>query len=182
MEERFNPANKALKAVMKGDAGRFLGLEKKQSAVLDVMKKQKIATDPSKLANYRKKEFLSGIDREKDLGFYAKKALHEAYGEKKTAKIDSRVSAADAFAARKKTYDEIVNKGKNLQGKANSENLVRQNAKVLYFDASVKNVRAAGELLKTSNNQAARHSELQLTPDTDEKNSDVKDILKRIQA
>jgi hypothetical protein len=166
---------------MKGDAGRFLGLEKRQDAVLDVMKKQKIAADPGKLKNYRKKEFLKAVDKA-DIGFYAKKALHEVYGERKTAVTSSKIGAADAISARHKTYDEIMNKSKNsLQNKLAAEKLEQQSPKMLYFGTSSKNVRAASSLLGAASREALGHSEQHRLQTADEKNSEVKDVLKRIQ-
>lgn len=180
MEERFNPANKALKAVMNGDAGRFLGLEKRQNAVLDVMKKQKIAADPGKLANYKKKEFLSSIDKEKDLGFYAKKALHEVYGEKRVVREIPKTAVEASVPTRGKTYDEIISKRKNSESRLSEANLATKNIKVLDLGISSKNVRAASNLLATANKEVNESRELQHFQASTE-NNNVKDILKRIQ-
>lgn len=169
------PENYQFKKVfanMKRDAviGRSLKLERKQNAVADVMQKQGIITDPRNLKDYKKEKFIKAIEKEKDLGYYDKKAFQEIYGKKKTEKVKPRADS-------KKTYDEIIGKGKNVE--LPKVEATRERSKVLPFGVSDKYMRGNSELIHGTNEHKDNHH---TTASGGEKSDIIKEELRRIQS
>jgi hypothetical protein len=175
MNESFNPAKKALNSVMKNNAvGRYLGLEKKQGAVLEIMKQQKIIGDPSKLANYKKKDFLKAINNS-GIGFDAKKAFNVEYGERKS---EISKTKTDIGVDSKKIYNEIMNKRKG--DILSKERIILEDKKsnIQNFSTSNIGIRKASSLLAQSNKQAIEYDN-HIEQQGDE---ETKNILRRIQS
>jgi hypothetical protein len=172
MEENYKTKRVLTGLVRNRDVGRFLGLEKSKKAVLDVMTQQKITVDPSKLAGYKRKEFLKAITKKIGIGYDAKKAFNSVYGDKKP-----EISA-------RKTSIESTNKKNFSQRKVDIERvetMQRADNKVPNFLMSNKNLRVAENLI---NAKAINNFDNKFHPSrtVDEKEDSIKEILKRIQS
>lgn len=163
--------------------GRSLGLEKKQAVVRGIMEKQGISVDPSKLKNYKKEKFLKAISKETTLGYYDKKAFQSAYGAQKTQPVKTNVGGEKKISSVRERYEEIMNKGKD-ENKLEKSSIIagREKSNVLHFDVSNKNMRDANGLLVGIKEKTTNPDDVHKNQHMDEKNDNVREALKRIQA
>lgn len=178
-------SGEVLRGMMKNnrEIGRSLALEKKRNVVLDIMEKQGIKKDVGMLKGYKQKEFLKAVDKETSLGFYAKKALHNAIDAKKVQTSDLKVSKKNDAISRQNTYKEIIDKGKNrFQEDLKNKELVREKSNLTNFLVSNKNLRAASGLLVDGDKRRTTLQEYSVKDEAKEqKDGDVRDALRRIQ-
>lgn len=80
--------------------GKHFGLDKTKGALMDVMVKHNITTDPSKLKGYQREAFLKDVEKS-GIGFEAKRAFREHYGPQKPepSKLNSVASQQAAHRA-----------------------------------------------------------------------------------
>jgi len=139
------------------DIGKHLGLKRDANAVLDVMTKQGITKDPNKLEGYKKKEFVNAVKKTIGIGYYAKKAIMETYGEKKaTGTSMPRTNMADENAIRRKRYDEIMSKGRSSSSEKSVGNSIKSiipsEPKGITFRSNLNIRNAEGLIVKAEDN------------------------------
>ena len=168
-----------LNNVMKDrNIGRTLGLEKNKKIVLDTMIEKKVSTDLSKLPGYKRKEFVQAVTGKIGIGYETKKAFQSVYGDKKPQSPPHNINAAEENVARKSSYDEIMNKRKNI---SQGGEIKYEKSKTLNFSASDKGLRRADALLIKPKEKPhhfydpARAREI-------EEDDDLKERLKKIQS
>ena len=114
-----------------------LGLEKRQNIVLDVMAKQGIKTDPSKLPGFKREKFLKAVTKEIGMGYDARKAFESAYGESKQAsvapKMDNKMAERQPANFQLKRNTPVIDNRRSLVQDFNaSESALRANNTVIH--------------------------------------------------
>ena len=145
------------------------------------MKKQKITTDPSKLAGYKKEAFLKAVTGKSGLGYEARKAFQAAYGSKKLEIVKRKTNAGED---RQKMYDEIMSKRNNashpssVEDNLSEKKVGHEHAKMLNFSSSSRGLIAADKLFVRAKENTHPFYD---APLVSQKDDDVKERLKKIQ-
>ncbi|KKQ04776.1 MAG: hypothetical protein US25_C0038G0010 [Candidatus Moranbacteria bacterium GW2011_GWE1_36_7] len=180
-----NKSGDVLRGMMKNnhEIGRSLALEKKKDVVLGIMEKQGIKKDVGMLKGYKQKEFLKAVDKETSLGFYVKKAMHNAIDAKKVQASDVKGAKKNDSISKQDIYREIIEKGKNRsQEDLRHKDPVREKSNLTNFLVSNKNLRAASDLLVDKDKRRTTLQEYSVKNEIkDQENNDVRNALRRIQ-
>lgn len=156
--------------------GKHFGLDKTKGALMEVMVKHNITTDPSKLKGYQREAFLKDIKSKTGITYEGKKAFESMYGQQKPEQTKAKEEIKNQPTNKQGSYSEIMAQKKLQEEKIAAVNSGARKSSVwsLMGFRSDKNVNASRDLIAKADNYNK-----QATADNYD---DAKSMIDRIQS